>query len=669
MDDTLEHGQVKEIGRQVSDSPFAQELTARINRVTRQRRLTVPSTSGSEATDPNLVASYLDNDLDPDAVAEFEKRCLTSDVNLAEVASVHQILSLLGHKVKVPDEARKRMYQLVKGRETTRSRRRAAAKPVVKEPVTKPIQPWVVPEPPRRPWLERFGPAAACIFLILLSSWAAWKSLTMPPAPVAPAVLPGAPEAAAAGAAPAGQPGAGATKVAEAGRAAEHQPGGASEPAIVTPPAPEPADTAKPADLAKAKPAPPAAVPSGSAGLAEKPDGVLLRYNEERREWDRLTSETPLKTSDRLLCLEPFRAWIVLGKIRIGLVRQTEVRILSQPTDPVPSIELLQGRLLVRQPALNSLKVVFAKQPVTVEMSSDSSVGLERVDLNQYGQPITQPQSLGVLCQQGAVTLTAGGKSQPLKSSDTALVAPAGQMQTGHRDDLPPWLSQAEPTGLESQLKEQFVKLFHDGRPVLAEVVTALEDDKPENKQLAVAALAALGDLSLLMPTLSRPNDPVARRATLAAIRGYMMQGPEASGRVRAELDDQFGENLGGLAQHMLIGYTPQEGAKPELLTRLVGLLSPEQESIGLRELALDTLKRLTGRDDLGYDPDKPAGKGLDAWNDLVRRNELRPAATPSRTTSGTSRPAPPPPSRNGSGSSRPAPPPPPRPGRTKAQR
>src|SRR5262249_53113855 len=118
------------------------------------------------------------------------------------------------------------------------------------------------------------------------------------------------------------------------------------------------------------------------------------------------------------------------------------------------------------------------------------------------------------------------------------------------------WLS--EPTGLESQLKEQFAKLFHDGRPVLAEVVTALEDDKPENKQLAVAALAALGDLSLLMPTLSRSNDPVARRATLAAIRGYMMQGPEASGRVRAELDSQFGENLGGLAQHMLIGYTPQ---------------------------------------------------------------------------------------------------------------
>ena len=94
---------------------------------------------------PTSWPAYLDNDLDPDAVAEFEKRCLTSDVNLAETASVHQILSLLGQKVKVPEAARMRMYQLVKGREAIAPRRTRPKQPVAKEPVTKPIQPWVVP--------------------------------------------------------------------------------------------------------------------------------------------------------------------------------------------------------------------------------------------------------------------------------------------------------------------------------------------------------------------------------------------------------------------------------------------------------------------------------------------------------------------------------------------
>ena len=119
---------------------------------------------------PQLVASYLDNELDPDAVAEYEKKCLSSDVNLAEVASVHQILSLLGHKVKVPAAARSRMYQLVKGREAIAQRQPAAQRADSPEPVTKPINQWVVPEAPRRPWIERFGPGVACLLLIGLTS-------------------------------------------------------------------------------------------------------------------------------------------------------------------------------------------------------------------------------------------------------------------------------------------------------------------------------------------------------------------------------------------------------------------------------------------------------------------------------------------------------------------
>ena len=129
-------------------------------------------------TDPNLVAGYVDNDLEPDQVAEYEKKCLTSDVNLAEVACVHQILSLLGQKVQVPAEAKARMYQLVRGRESIPPPRSDGVNPRPKEPVTRPIQPWVAPEPPRRHWLERFGPIAGCLALIGILSWSAYQSLT-----------------------------------------------------------------------------------------------------------------------------------------------------------------------------------------------------------------------------------------------------------------------------------------------------------------------------------------------------------------------------------------------------------------------------------------------------------------------------------------------------------
>ncbi|MHC5538513.1 hypothetical protein ACYOEI_09815, partial [Singulisphaera rosea] len=158
LDDTLSPSEVREIGKQVAESPFAKDLVDRVHRVTRQRRLTVPSRSGPDATDPNLVSGYLDNELSAEEVAEFEKRCLTSDVHLAEVASVHQILSLIGQKAKVPAEARHRMYHLVKGRESVASKAPRASHAEEPGPVSEPIQPWVTPIPPQRPWFERFGP-------------------------------------------------------------------------------------------------------------------------------------------------------------------------------------------------------------------------------------------------------------------------------------------------------------------------------------------------------------------------------------------------------------------------------------------------------------------------------------------------------------------------------
>ena len=119
LDDTLEPHEIKEIGQKVAESDAAQELVARIKQITRRRRLTTPPANGPGARfDANTVAEYLDNELSTDLVAELEKTCLESDVHLAEVASCHQILTLvLGEPALVPPTARERMYGLVKGRE------------------------------------------------------------------------------------------------------------------------------------------------------------------------------------------------------------------------------------------------------------------------------------------------------------------------------------------------------------------------------------------------------------------------------------------------------------------------------------------------------------------------------------------------------------------------
>ena len=79
------------------------------------------------------------------------------------------------------------------------------------------------------------------------------------------------------------------------------------------------------------------------------------------------------------------------------LVGETEIRILSQSSDKVPAIELIQGRLLVRNPPAGSLKVGFSDRNVTLEVTPSSGVVLERTERREYGRTVSQAPPLSFI--------------------------------------------------------------------------------------------------------------------------------------------------------------------------------------------------------------------------------------------------------------------------------
>jgi hypothetical protein len=616
LDDTLPASEVREIGKQVGETPLAQELVERIHRVTRQRRLTVPSTTGPDATDPNLIAAYLDSGLEPDLVADYEKKCLTSDVNLAEVASVHQILSLIGQKAKVPNEARNRMYHLVKGRESAAPVERkpgtAPAAPLP-EPISEPIQPWVTPEPPPRPWIEQFGPAllVAALMSVLIAS--AWMSLRQPATETIGPIAKNTPA----------QPESAPVKPAEPRDFAK---AAAPAPPVAPTPPPSEEEAAKTApDKPDAAPKP-ADLPLGVAGLAPKPNGLLLRYNPEQRQWEPLVDETPLKTQDRILGLKPFRNELELGpeRAKVDLVEETEVWVMSAPPIEAARLNLVQGRLVLHavdggQPFV----IQFAGRNVNVTPPTGGRVGVERLTERAPGSNESTGPILRFYVPEGEVTLAVDSVKQNL-TGPGAISLVEKEWKNSETRPAPSWVTDPKPSPFDQKVGEQFAGQIHPGQPIIRELVTAIEDPQTDVRRLAIHALRAVGDISFVVPLLSKTDDPVVRKTTIGVLRAYLGQGTEAVTTLRNELLNNFGPELAEIVEKLLVGYTPREAHERATYDTLVKLL--ESDQVGIRELALDNLQSLTGRDSLDYDPDRPEGRGLQAWKDLARDRELHPA-------------------------------------------
>ncbi|MGE3817926.1 MAG: hypothetical protein AB7I30_00680 [Isosphaeraceae bacterium] len=630
LDDKLPPSEVREIGKQVSEIPYAKELVERIHKVTRQRRLTVPPERGPDAVDPNLVAAYIDNELEPERVAEFEKKCLSSDVHLAEVSSTHQILSLVGQKAKVPAEARLRMYGLIKGRESIRPTREEVVRAAEAPPEPEGPQVWMIPEPPRRRWLERFGPVVAVLGLIGILVITAWETLTTDSGQTFPNVI----------ALNSGQDGQAAAERAIAGEppltAPAREPNRLFPSATKSEPVPKPAPASEPEGAPAKSEVPagdqPPSAPDGAIGLARKTSGVLLRFQPATRDWERLTDVTPLREQDRVLGLAPFRSALEVGSANVELVGESEVWINATPRTLAARFSLARGRVVLHgtTPSL-PFEVRVGESIHTITPPPGATVGVERVMVHEPGLVTPNPPVIRVHATSAPVRVAVqGGAEFTLEEVGSITLGGGVETPSPIAGAAPSWVTETEPSAFDQSTGGQFITFLREDRPLVSGLVEASEAEEKEVCRLAISALRAVGDVSYIAPLLNAENDPNAptkRKAAIAVLRSYLAEGPEAVDVLNEQFRRQFGDEFGPLAMKLLNGFSPSEAADEATFAQLVELLAASRgEPVGVRELALDNLKSLTGRDDLGYDPEKPDDKGLKTWRDLLREHELKAA-------------------------------------------
>src|SRR5262249_14141488 len=187
----------------------------------------------------------------------------------------------------------------------------------------------------------------------------------------------------------------------------------------------------------------------------------------------------------------------------------------------------------------------------------------------------------------------------------------------------PAWVTETKPLAFEVEIGGEVLKNFRAHPKALAHIVQGMEGEEEEGGEMGNRALRAVGDLSFLVPVLNLPDDPVSRREAIRVLRASLAQGTDAAKAVHDQLVRDLGEDEAKTVEKLLVGFTDKEAAEEATFTSLVQQL--KAGDVGVRQLALDNLQALTGRDDLEYDPDKPEGRGLRAWSDLLKSHELRP--------------------------------------------
>ncbi|MFM7243715.1 MAG: hypothetical protein ACKO40_06000 [Planctomycetaceae bacterium] len=559
-----EHEQLAE---KVAGSPIAGPLIERIGAVVGNPSLSAPAAAGRGlADDPNTTAEFLDNVLDADQLAAFERVCIESDLHLGDVASCHRVLAEL-HR----DQAALEPFAATSGRAALDAARAAIAGPVVDVSTRRGPPPRAAAGVRRRTsWLAWLSAAVALLLVLALGGVLLMLTLgrggrprqvagaageqpaevVVQPAPAVVAVEePPAPPA------PAPVVDAAPTPAVEAPPVVGPRPPAMPDPEVpivpAAPPSPTPAvEPPAPATTPPAAatvphgeamaigggataPSPPiagdsAAAPSGPSaepsGAAVRIDeGVVLARGAGAEQWRSMTPATQAGDAvEQFEVIAPFGVYPLLGVDGVAIRLHPGARVIvSRRADAAPVIEVPHGRVVVETTNGDSWPVISAGglhgelgamsgQPAGVEVNSAGP---------RQGEPDGATSERAVIHTAGAAVVwrqsPAGVGPHPVVGIPAEMPIPArtalrwdGRDPAAVRQEpcpTPAWMGEAAPANrFWERAAGDLVAVLAEAPPETAVEVLRRRaaGGLPEDRAAAAATLAFLGEPADLVALL-----------------------------------------------------------------------------------------------------------------------------------------------------------------------
>jgi hypothetical protein len=636
LDDVLDPADAEVLGTRISENEFASELVHRIRSSTRKMRLAAPEMDQQGVgVELNSVAEYLDNVLPETELADFERVCLESDLHLAEVASCHQILTLvLGEPAMVDDEIRQRVYRVEANQQVADQTPQAEIPEVPDSPrlVVEPpplatdkrtnqdgIPDFMQPARTLRTWHIALA-GGLLVALIMAFPWMSRQlgSQAEPGEQIAPqndastvaTRSTGKPEGAVPATAPSSLPVAGISST--------------SSPTVVA----SAAETALPEP--QIDPLPGSEVNSVTAtvpsrGQLVSRDQLVWRWQDDQQ-WGPLAAEALLTSTDRCLVPPGFRPRFVLaGGLQMAVAGYATWHLdLTQSKQP--RLVLTHGRFIFRAsdgwkgPALVS---AAGREGWLHFSDKDSEVALEVWNYLGPGKdPRKQNRQTAVRIYQSAGGAWTEQPADLANDKSEAIVLSRGlatqALEHTTLDAMPDWtIGPGKNPSFEAEAVTELAESIKSDQPLVIQLQECQANHRlHEVRALAARSLAVIGQYDAIMDSFHDKSYRASWEKHVLLLHDLISRDVETAVQVQEAFERQRGDEAQQLFR-LLWGYDADQ-LDATSARELVACLS--HESTDVRVLAFLNLKRITGKTQLFF-PEKPISQQATAirgWTRLL---------------------------------------------------
>ena len=687
LDDNLDPTDARELEKKIEESKFATDLVHRIRTCTRRLRLDAPKVNGKGmGLDANSVSEFLDSTLPRDRFPDFEKVCLESDRHLAEVASCHQILTLVvDQPAQVPVGLRERIYRLQDRQmqqleaqpdheqqdefdpvPSPRSRREIEPVP---PPRAMPLQPAAaVPDYMQESWglwplFLAFGLAG----VVLVGGWYLIGpggnpiSWLFSPAETDRQIALNADSGGGSSPLDVASEGQGETPAASVADDGDGNSNGSVIPDLD--PDKSAAENGSNEDELSGSPVDetsgavndvrPDGVISNAAGREDSEpdigdklapdmeiarlltdDQVVARFDVDSRLWQRLPRGSTILSGEQLIVLPTFRPIISLSNgIQVMLDGNTAFQLRTSDQPELPVFSLQYGHAIMTTAGKNELRARLELGGQSGIVTIDGSTSELAIEVEKHLQIGKEPTEGNVIWI--ARCMVTMGKVRWQSDDGEVAEINVGEALVSETDEpvriesvaaAPAWLTRKNVSSIDRQASREL-----EGFLVSRKALTLLLEERTsfrrvEVRSLAARCLASLGEFGAVLRELSEEKQRAYWHTAVETLREALVNSPNLARKLDLELQTAYNRDAKAIMK-VLCDYDQEQfekgGAK-----QLIDML--DHESLPVRVIAFETLRRLTGTTH-NYNPERPADERRKAI--LIWQQRLKEKAIPYKGT------------------------------------